>query len=101
MLPASTSRSRLDSDILVEQLFLPNTPQSTKMPYLSKEEIEFAISRMPPVARDSNKINPRSLAKRVLKTPNMLVHSPHLSTDKVADATQLYFDRVFNILLHD
>ncbi|KAK5048645.1 hypothetical protein LTR84_005736 [Exophiala bonariae] len=54
-------------------LFLPNTPKSTKMPYLSKEEIELAISRMPPVARDSKKINPRSLAKRVLKTPNIYI----------------------------
>jgi hypothetical protein len=67
------SGSQCDSDIAVEQFFLPNTPERTKMRYLSEEEVQFAINRLPPIAYDSTKINPKSLAKRVLKSPTMFV----------------------------
>lgn len=48
------------------------------MPYLSKDEIQFAINRLPPLAHDSANINVRSLAGRVLKKPTMFV-SPQSS----------------------
>ncbi|KAK6380735.1 hypothetical protein LTS17_004935 [Exophiala oligosperma] len=54
-------------------LFLPNTPERTKMPYLSKDEIQFAINRLPPLAHDSANINVRSLAGRVLKKPTIYI----------------------------
>jgi ACS family pantothenate transporter-like MFS transporter len=56
-----------------QQLFFPDLPESTKAPYLSKEEIQLAIDRVPPKRRDGHRIEIHSLAKRLLKTPDLYV----------------------------
>ncbi|CAI6337963.1 unnamed protein product [Periconia digitata] len=56
-------------------LFFPNLPESTDLPYLSKEEIQLALSRLPPKNPQSHSINFKSLARRVLAEPEIYILS--------------------------
>jgi ACS family pantothenate transporter-like MFS transporter len=54
-------------------LFFPDLPESTRAPYLSKEEIQLAIDRLPPKRNDGHHIGAKSLAKRLFLSPNLYV----------------------------
>lgn len=47
----------------------PDVPEYTKAPYLSEEERQLALARLPPKDPESHNINPKELAKRVLGKP--------------------------------
>ncbi|RMZ69287.1 transmembrane transporter Liz1p [Pyrenophora seminiperda CCB06] len=47
--------------------------ESTKAPYLSQEEVQFAMSRLPPKKADTHNIAFKSLAKRLLTTPTIYI----------------------------
>lgn len=68
------------------------------MPYLSKEEIQFAINRLPPLIKESTRINPKSLAKRVLKTPTMFALPPLFHKTKKPLIPLSYILTTFSIL---
>ncbi|KAL7776530.1 hypothetical protein CFE70_006946 [Pyrenophora teres f. teres 0-1] len=51
----------------------PDLPESTKAKYLSKQEIQFAIKRLPPKKSDTHNIEFKSLVKRVLMTPTIYI----------------------------
>lgn len=50
-------------------LYFPDTPELTKAPFLSQEEIKLALDRLPPKKADGHNIDPWSLANRVFKSP--------------------------------
>jgi ACS family pantothenate transporter-like MFS transporter len=50
-------------------LCFPDTPELTKAPFLSREEVKLALDRLPPKKADGHNIDPLSLAKRVLFSP--------------------------------
>jgi len=50
-------------------LFFPNLPENTKAPYLSTQEIQFAITRLPPKKDWAHDISIVSLCKRVFASP--------------------------------
>ncbi|KAH6866455.1 major facilitator superfamily domain-containing protein [Alternaria rosae] len=54
-------------------MFFPNLPESTDAPYLSKEEIQLAIDRLPPKKDWSHDISLKSLAKRLLAKPDVYI----------------------------
>lgn len=54
-------------------MFFPNLPESTNVPYLSKEEIQLALDRLPPKKSWANDINVKSLARRLLATPDLYI----------------------------
>lgn len=54
-------------------LYFPDTPDKTKAPYLSKEEIQLALERLPPKRADANLIGVKSLSKRLLASPYLYV----------------------------
>ncbi|KAI4945687.1 hypothetical protein J4E91_007598 [Alternaria rosae] len=54
-------------------MFFPNLPESTDVPYLSKEEIQLAIDRLPPKKDWSHDISLKSLAKRLLAKPDVYI----------------------------
>ncbi|KAH6682136.1 major facilitator superfamily domain-containing protein [Plectosphaerella plurivora] len=49
--------------------YFPDIPEITDAPYLSKEERQLALDRLPPKGVDSHNIQPWSLIKRVLGKP--------------------------------
>jgi MFS transporter, ACS family, pantothenate transporter len=49
--------------------YFPDIPEITDAPYLSKEERQLALDRLPPKGVDSHNIQPSSLMKRVLGKP--------------------------------
>jgi ACS family pantothenate transporter-like MFS transporter len=54
-------------------MFFPNLPESTKAPYLSKEEIQLALNRLPPKKDWSHDISLNSLAKRLFARPDVYI----------------------------
>ena len=54
-------------------MFFPNLPESTNAPYLSKEEIQLAVDRLPPKKDWSHDISLRSLAKRLFAKPDVYI----------------------------
>lgn len=54
-------------------MFFPNLPESTNAPYLSKEEIQLALDRLPPKKNWGHGISFASLAKRLFTTPDMYI----------------------------
>lgn len=68
--------------------FFPDIPEITRARYLSQEERELALNRLPPKREDGHNIQPWSLAKRVLGRPILYVSAPkarvNVPTDLVA-----------------
>jgi ACS family pantothenate transporter-like MFS transporter len=54
-------------------MFFPNLPESTNAPYLSKEEIQLALDRLPPKKDWGHDINMKALAKRLFTKPDLYV----------------------------
>jgi ACS family pantothenate transporter-like MFS transporter len=54
-------------------MLFPNLPESPNAPYLSKEEIELAVDRLPPKKDWSNDISLKSLAKRLFAAPDIYI----------------------------
>lgn len=54
-------------------MFFPNLPESPNAPYLSKEEIQLALDRLPPKKDWSHDISLKSLAKRILTKPDVYI----------------------------
>jgi ACS family pantothenate transporter-like MFS transporter len=54
-------------------MFFPNLPESTNAPYLSKEEIQLAVDRLPPKKDWSHDISLKSLAKRLFAKPDIYI----------------------------
>lgn len=54
-------------------LYFPNLPESTTAPYLSKEEIQLALDRLPPKKDWGHDISIKSLAKRVFASPDIYI----------------------------
>lgn len=54
-------------------LFFPNLPESTNAPYLSKEEIQLALDRLPPKRDWGHDISMKSLAARLLTKPELYI----------------------------
>ena len=54
-------------------MFFPNLPESTNAPYLSKEEIQLALDRLPPKKNWSHDISFKSLAYRLFASPDMYI----------------------------
>jgi ACS family pantothenate transporter-like MFS transporter len=54
-------------------MFFPNLPESTNAPYLSKEEIQLAVDRLPPKKDWGHDISLRSLAKRLFARPDVYI----------------------------
>lgn len=54
-------------------MFFPNLPESTNAPYLSKEEIQLALDRLPPKKHWSHDISVKSLAKRLFASPDLYI----------------------------
>ena len=53
--------------------FFPNLPESTNAPYLSKEEIQLAIDRLPPKKNWGHDISINSLCKRLFASPGFYI----------------------------
>jgi len=54
-------------------VFFPNLPESTNAPYLTKEDIQLALDRLPPKRDWGHDISLKSLAKRILAKPDVYV----------------------------
>ncbi|KAH8724782.1 major facilitator superfamily domain-containing protein [Phaeosphaeriaceae sp. PMI808] len=54
-------------------IYFPNLPESTTAPYLSKEEIQLAIDRLPPKKNWGHDISFKSLAKRLFASPELYI----------------------------
>jgi len=54
-------------------MFFPNLPESTTAPYLSKEEIQLALDRLPPKRDWGHDISLQSLFKRLFASPELYV----------------------------
>lgn len=50
-------------------LYFPDTPELTKAPFLSQEEVQLALDRLPPKKSDGHNIDPWSLTVRVFTSP--------------------------------
>ena len=50
-------------------LYFPDTPETTKAPWINPSERQLALDRLPPKLEDGHNINPWSLAKRVFGSP--------------------------------
>lgn len=53
--------------------FFPNLPESTNAPYLSKQEIQLALDRLPPKKDWGHDISFKSLAKRLFTKPDLYI----------------------------
>lgn len=53
--------------------FFPDIPENTRARYLSQEERELALNRLPPKREDGHNIQAWSLARRVLGRPILYV----------------------------
>lgn len=54
-------------------MFFPNLPESTNAPYLSKEEIQLALDRLPPKRDWGHDISLKSLFKRLFASPELYI----------------------------
>jgi ACS family pantothenate transporter-like MFS transporter len=54
-------------------MFFPNLPESTNAPYLSKEEIQLALDRLPPKKQWGHDISFKSLANRLFVSPELYI----------------------------
>ncbi|KAL6704597.1 hypothetical protein ACN47E_008107 [Coniothyrium glycines] len=54
-------------------IFFPNLPRSTHAPYLSKEEIQLAIDRLPPKKSWGDSVSLKSLTLRLFAKPSFYV----------------------------
>ena len=54
-------------------MFFPNLPESTNAPYLSKEEIQLALDRLPPKRDWGHDISIKSLIKRIFAKPDVYI----------------------------
>lgn len=54
-------------------LYFPDTPETTKAPFLSQAERQLAVRRLPPKKVDGHNINPMSLSKRVFSSSSLYV----------------------------
>jgi ACS family pantothenate transporter-like MFS transporter len=54
-------------------MFFPNLPESPNTPYLSKEEIQLALDRLPPKRDWGHDISLKSLTKRLLGKPDIYI----------------------------
>lgn len=54
-------------------LFFPDTPETTQAKWLSAEERELALQRLPPKCKDGHNIDPWSLARRVFASPALYI----------------------------
>ncbi|KAI1548452.1 ProP Permease of the major facilitator superfamily [Pyrenophora tritici-repentis] len=54
-------------------MFFPNLPESTNAPYFTKEDIQFALDRLPPKRDWSHDIGLKSLTKRILAKPDVYI----------------------------
>ncbi|CAE7008222.1 hypothetical protein PTNB73_00166 [Pyrenophora teres f. teres] len=54
-------------------MFFPNLPESTNVPYFSKEEIQLALDRLPKKRDWSHDIGLKSLTKRILAKPDVYI----------------------------
>ncbi|KAJ0124822.1 pantothenate transporter liz1 [Diaporthe amygdali] len=53
--------------------FFPDTPETTQARWLSAEERELALQRLPLKSKDGHNIDPLSLAKRVFTSPALYI----------------------------
>lgn len=53
--------------------FFPDTPETTQAKWLSAEERELALQRLPPKSKDGHNIAPWSLVKRVFANPALYI----------------------------
>ncbi|KAK1596736.1 major facilitator superfamily transporter [Colletotrichum navitas] len=53
--------------------YFPDIPENTSARYLSESEKTLAVRRLPPVMKDSHKVNPFSLLKRLALMPTFWV----------------------------
>jgi len=58
-------------------MFFPNLPESTRVPYLSKEELQLAIDRLPLKKSWAHDISLKSLTKRLLAKPDLYILSAY------------------------
>lgn len=56
-------------------VFFPNLPESPNAPYLSKEELQLALDRLPPKRTWGHDISIKSLVKRLLAKPDIYILS--------------------------
>lgn len=56
-----------------ELMFFPNLPESTNAPYLSQDEIQVALDRLPPKKVSGHDIRIRSLWKRIFTRPEFYI----------------------------
>lgn len=54
-------------------MFFPNLPEAPNAPYLSKEEVQLALDRLPPKKDWGHDIRLESLAKRLFATPALYI----------------------------
>lgn len=54
-------------------LFFPDLPESTNAPYLSKEEVQLALDRLPPKQHWGHDIGIKSLARRLFARPDLYI----------------------------
>jgi ACS family pantothenate transporter-like MFS transporter len=54
-------------------MYFPNVPESTNAPYLSKEEIQLALDRLPPKKDWGHDISIKSLIKRLFTSPDVYI----------------------------
>lgn len=54
-------------------MFFPNLPESTNAPYLSKEEIQLALDRLPPKRDWGHDISLKSLFRRLFASPELYI----------------------------
>jgi ACS family pantothenate transporter-like MFS transporter len=54
-------------------LFFPNLPECPNAPYLSKEELQLALDRLPPKQTWAHDISLKSFAKRLFASPDLYI----------------------------
>ncbi|KAF2823999.1 MFS general substrate transporter [Ophiobolus disseminans] len=54
-------------------IFFPNLPEDTNAPYLSKEEVQLALDRLPPKRDWGHDISLKSLVKRLVAKPELYI----------------------------
>jgi ACS family pantothenate transporter-like MFS transporter len=54
-------------------MLFPNLPEAPNAPYLSKEEVQLALDRLPPKKDWSHDISLKSLAKRLFASPDLYI----------------------------
>jgi ACS family pantothenate transporter-like MFS transporter len=54
-------------------MYFPNVPESTNAPYLSKEEVQLALDRLPPKKLLAHDISVKSLLKSLFASPDLYI----------------------------